>query len=78
MQKKIFFTDLPTLFFWGPLQETNIIFGLALTLTMLRLLSSKAQKCKNSWKPPKPCHIGTHLIALTEHFQMSTHLLGFQ
>ena len=28
--------------------------------------------------PLKPCHVGTHWIALVEYSQMSTHLLGFQ
>ena len=40
---------------------------------MLRLLSSK-----DFWKPSEPCHVGTHWIALTEYFQMGTHLLGFR
>ena len=31
-----------------------------LALTMLRLLMSKAQGCKDFWKPSKPCHIGIH------------------
>ena len=38
---------------------------LRLTLPMLRLLSAKAQECKIE-KPPKPCHVGIHWIALTE------------
>ena len=49
-----------------------------LTLTMLRLLSSKAQECKDFWKTSKPCHVGIHWIALTEYSQMSTHVPGFQ
>ena len=49
-----------------------------LTLPMLRLLSSKAQKRKILWKPWKPCHFGIHLKALVECFQMSTHLPGYQ
>ena len=49
-----------------------------LTLTMLRLLSSKAQKHNFLWKPSKPCHAGIHWKALTEYSQMSTHLTGFQ
>ena len=48
-----------------------------LTLPMLRLLSSKGQGRKDSWKPSKPCHVGTHWIALAEYSQMSTHLPGF-
>ena len=49
-----------------------------LTLSMLRLLSSKAQRHKDFQKPSKPCHVGIHWIALTAYFQMSTHLPGFQ
>ena len=49
-----------------------------LTVPVLRLLSSKAQGCKDFWKPSKPCHVGTHWIALAEFSQMSTHLPGFQ
>ena len=44
----------------------------------VRLLSAKAQGCKNLWKPSKPYHVGIHWIALIECSQMSTHLLGFQ
>ena len=28
-------------------------------------------------KTSKTCHVGTHLIALTEYSQMSTHMPGF-
>ena len=49
-----------------------------LTLSMLRLLSSKAQGRKQFRKPSKPCHVGIHLKALAEYSQMSTHLPGFQ
>ena len=46
---------------------------------MLRLRSSNlAQGCKDLWKPSKPCHVGTHWIALAEYSHMSTHLPGFQ
>ena len=45
---------------------------------MLRLLSSKAQECKDFQKTPKTCHVGIHRIALTEYSQMSTCLPGFQ
>ena len=48
-----------------------------LTLPMLRLLSSKEQRCKYFWKPSKPCHVGIHWIELAEYSQMSTHLPGF-
>ena len=51
---------------------------------MLRLLSSKAQTCKDFWKPYKPCHVGIHYTALAEYSQMSSpicqgfsHFLGF-
>ena len=50
----------------------------SLTLPMLRLFLSKAQRCKYFWKPSKPCHFGTHWKALAEYSQMSTHLPGFQ
>ena len=49
-----------------------------LTLPMLRLLSSKAQGCKDFPKTSKPCHVGIHWIALAEYSQMSTHVPGFQ
>ena len=39
----------------------------ALTLPMLKLLSSKGQGGKDVWKPSKPCQVGIHLIALTEN-----------
>ena len=45
---------------------------------MLRLLSFKAQGCKDLWKPSKSCHVGIHWIALAENSQMSTHMPGFQ
>ena len=45
---------------------------------MLRLLLSKAHRCKDFRKPSKPCHVGMHWIALAEYSRMSTHLLGFQ
>ena len=51
---------------------------LTLTLLMLRLLSSKAQGCKDFWKTSKPCQVGIHWKALAEYSQMSTHLPGFQ
>ena len=50
----------------------------ALTLLMVRLLSSKEQGCKDFLKPPKNRIVGIHWIALTEYSQMSTHLPGFQ
>ena len=38
----------------------------------------KAQECKDSCKPSKPCHVGIHWKALTERSQMSIHVPGFQ
>ena len=38
----------------------------------------KAQEGKNLWKPSKPCHVGTHWIALTDYSQMNTHTPGVQ
>ena len=37
----------------------------------------KHKKCKDFWKPSKPCHVGIHWIAFTECSQMSTHVPGF-
>ena len=39
----------------------------AITIQMLGLLSSKAQGCKDILKPPEPCHVGIHGIALAEY-----------
>ena len=49
-----------------------------LTLPMLRLLLAKAQVCKDFGKASKPCHVGIHWIALTEHSHMRTHMPRFQ
>ena len=38
-----------------------------LTLPMLRLLSYKAQGCKNLLKPSKPCHVGIHWVLSDEY-----------
>ena len=38
---------------------------------------ASAQECKDFWKPSKPSHVGIHWIALTEYFQMRTHVSGF-
>ena len=49
------------------------------TISMLRLLSSKAQGRKDFWKPSKkPCHVGIHWKVLNEYYQMSTHVQGFR
>ena len=47
------------------------------TLSMLRLLSSKAQERRYLSEPFKPCHVGIHWIALAESSQMSTHFPVF-
>ena len=49
-----------------------------LTLPVLRLLSSKAQGCKDFWKQSKPCHVGNHGKRFAEHSHMSTHVPGLQ
>ena len=49
-----------------------------LTLLMLRLLWSNAQEHRFFLKSFIPCHVGIHLKALAEHYQMSSHLPGFQ
>ena len=54
------------------------VWVFSLTLPMLRLFLSKAQRCKYFWKPSKPCHVGTRWKALAEYSQISTHLPGFQ
>ena len=38
----------------------------------------QTQGCKDFLKQSKPCHVGTHSIALTEYSQISTHMPGFQ
>ena len=53
------------------------IWGFFLTLPMLRLLSFKAQGCKDFWKSLKPCHVGIHWKALSEYSQMSTYVPRF-
>ena len=61
------------------LDENCLSIGkVKLTLPVLRLLSAKAQECKDFRNPSKPCHVGTHWIALAEVSQMSTHLPGFK
>ena len=51
---------------------------LCLNLPLLRLFSSKAQRCKDFWKLSEPCHVGIQWISLTEHSQMITDVAGFQ
>ena len=62
---------------WGWFQRVHAGTPV-LTLPMLRLLLSKAQRWKNLWKQSKPCHVGIHWIALDEYSQMSTHMPGFR
>ena len=38
-----------------------------ISLSMLRLLSSNAQKLKKFWKSSKSCHLGIHLKALIDY-----------
>ena len=52
--------------------------NLCLTLSMLKLILPKAKELKDFRKPSKPCHVGIHLNALKEYYQMSTHVPGFQ
>ena len=52
--------------------------GISISLLMLWLFSSEAQKCKDFRISFKPCHVGTHWIALDEYSHMSTHLPGFR
>ena len=49
---------------------------ITLTLSTLRLFSSKAQECKILEITLKPCRLGIHLKALAEYSQISTHLQG--
>ena len=39
--------------------------------------ATSVQGCKAFCKPPKPCRVGIHWIALSAYFQMSTHVQGF-
>ena len=76
------------MFVFFPIVDSPVAFGvliykwgswfLSLTLTMLRLLSSKAQGRKDLWDPSKPCHVGIHWKALPQYSQMNTHLPGFR
>ena len=52
--------------------------NLCLTLSMLKLILPKTKELKDFRKPSKPCHVGIHLNALKEYYQMSTHVPGFQ
>ena len=44
-------------------------------LLVAKLANTK--ECKNHEKTPKPWHMGTHVKALSESFQMSTNMTGF-
>ena len=57
--------------------KVNLANRFSLTLSMLRLLSSKAQERRQFFKPLKPCHVGIHWKALAESFLMSTNFPGF-
>ena len=59
-----------------PFLRLNLWCSEPLTLTILRLLSSKAGGHKDFWKPSKPCQIGIHWKAFAEYSQMSTHVPG--
>ena len=59
--------------YWTTVSQT-----LHLTLSMLRLLSSKAQEHNNFENHLNPVMLIGNLIALTEHSQMSTYMSGFQ
>ena len=67
MRKMLFFNviDLGKLLLCNYKYKDNFF----LTLPMLRLLTSKAQKCKT-------CLVGIHGIALTEYTEISTHVPG--
>ena len=41
----------------------------------ISILSTRTQIFR---RPSKPCYVGIHWIALTDHSQMSTHIPGFQ
>ena len=45
--------------------------NLCLNLSMLKLMLPKAKELKDFRKPSKPCHVGIHLNALKEYYQMS-------
>ena len=63
---------------FGVAVRNRVVFVRLLTLMLLMLLSSNAQKSKKLWKSSKASHVGIHWKALTEYFQMSTHLPWFQ
>ena len=78
------YSTLLYVFHYFSLKKTYLVRGnisyreMILTLPMPSLLSSKAQGCKDFWKPSKPCLVGTHWKALAEFSQISTHLPVFQ
>ena len=66
-------------FIFLPLNKSCLSIGKVNPFTSAEAkLSSKAQGSKDYWKPSKPCHVGIHLKALSEYYQMSTHLPWFQ
>ena len=59
-------------------QQVEEFSDSSLSLPMLRLLWYKAHRCKDLWKPSKPCQFGIHRIAfISSQNQMSTHMPGF-
>ena len=56
----------------------QIVSLIHLTLSMLKLLSTKANGCKDFQNISKHCQVDIHWIALTEYSQMSTHVPRIQ
>ena len=63
---------------YAPLLGKGVFNPSAADVTCRYLSLSNAQKSKKLWKSLKTCHVGIHWKALTEYFQMSTHLPWFQ
>ena len=56
-------------------KRRSCIWGMRyLTLSVLRLLSSRAQGHVHFCEPSKPCHVGICWIALAEHSQMNARI----
>ena len=75
---KVIINIIPSMNYHVKMYLTKPSNLLQLTLSMLRLLSSKAQELKMFRNSSKSCQVGIHLKALIEYFHMSTHLLVFQ
>ena len=69
--------SFPTFTFTSTMEEAETR-NVHCYLTLPRLLSSKAQGCKDFCKTSKPCHAGIHSKALAEYSQINTHVPGFQ